>query len=156
MQVMERVSHPIVTVMAATAVLLAVISTASAILLALSSNVATDLIGKNNKGGLITLVVGVGALLGPYLSDDIIGGLVISYEVAVGALFIPTVCAVLSKKAHLPKEAAIGSALLGSVGTVAVQILTLGFVGPLMPLLLSMFGFVFGYSLSKHREPEAV
>jgi SSS family solute:Na+ symporter len=156
MQVMERVSHPAVTVMAATAVLLAVISTASAILLALSSNVATDLIGKNNKGGFITLAVGVTALLGPYLSDDIIGGLVISYEVAVGALFIPTVCAVLSKRAHLPKEAAIGSALLGCAGTIASQILALGFVGALMPLVLSMVGFVLGFALSKERVPEAI
>jgi SSS family solute:Na+ symporter len=151
MQVMERVSHPAVTVMAGSAVLLAIISTASAILLALSSNVATDLIGGQKKGGLITLVVGVGALLGPYLSDDIIGGLVLSYEVAVGALFVPTVCAVLSKKVCLPKEAAIGSALLGSLGTVAAQVLALGYAGALLPLVLSMVGFVVGLAVSKRR-----
>ena len=102
------------------------------------------------------MVVGVGALLGPYFSDDIIGGLVASYEVAVGALFIPTVCAVLSKKTHLPKEAAIGSALLGTVGTIASQILALGFVGALMPLGLSMVGFMLGLSMSKRRLPEAI
>ena len=151
MQVMERVSHPAVMVMAASAVLLAIISTASAIILALSSNVAMDLLGKNKSGVLITLLVGVGALFGPLLSDDIIGGLVVSYEVAVGALFIPTVCAVLTKKNRLPKEAAIVSAIFGSAGTIAVQFLHLGAAGVLLPLLLSGVGFVLGRALSKER-----
>ena len=151
MQVIERISHPLVTMMAASAVLLAIISTASAILLALSSNVATDLVGKNSKGGLITLLVGIAALLGPALSNDIIGGLVLTYEVAVGALFVPTVCAVLTKKDRLPKEAAIGSALLGSIGVVISLVLPLGVMGALMPLILSAGGFVFGLALAKRK-----
>ena len=147
MQVMERVSHPIVAMMAASAVLLAIISTASAILLALSSNVATDLVGANSKGQLITLLIGIGALFGPLVSDDIIGALVVSYEVAVGALFIPTVYAVLSKKPRLPKQAALLSAALGSLGTLCAQLFHLGVMGALLPLLLSAAGFALGMGI---------
>ena len=151
MQVMERVSSPAITMMAASAVLLAIISTASAILLALSSNIATDLFGTSSKGRLITLLVGLGALFGPLVSDDIIGGLVLSYEVAVGALFIPTVYAVLSKKPLLPKQAALWSAALGTLGTVFSQVFHLGVMGVLLPLLLSAAGFALGLVYSPCR-----
>ena len=69
----------------------------------------------------------------------------------MGALFVPVVCAVLSKRKYLPKEAAVGSAILGSLGTAASQLSGMGFVGALLPLGFSLLGFVLGFAFSKRR-----
>ena len=149
MQVMQRIASPVVFIMAATAVLLAIISTASAILLALSSNVANDLSKEGGKGHRITLSAGLIAMLGPYISGDIIGGLVLSYEISVGALFIPIVCAVMTKRMMLPKEAAIGAAILGSLGTILSQFSGMSFLGLAAPFILSPLGFALGWAIHR-------
>jgi solute:Na+ symporter, SSS family len=150
MQVIQKIGHPAVFIMAATAVLLAIISTASAILLALSSNVANDM-AQGKKVHLITLLAGVAASFGPYISNDIIGGLVMSYEISVGALFIPVICAVLSSRPTLPKEAAIGAAILGSLGTVLSQWSQMSYLGLAAPFILSPLGFGIGLRIARRR-----
>lgn len=146
MQVMQRIASPTVVVMASSAVLLAIVSTVSALLLALSSNVSNDLCG---EGRGITFVVGGLAMLGPYLSDDIIGCLVLSYEISVGALLVPIIMAVLTKKEKLPKEAAIGAALLGSCGIALGQFPGLELFSLAAPLALSPLGFFLGSVVQK-------
>lgn len=141
MQVMQHIASPAVVVIGSSAVLLAIVSTVSALLLALSSNVSNDLGGDGRK---ITFLAGVLAMFGPYISDDIIGSLVLSYEISVGALFIPIVMAVLTKKERLPKEAAIGAALLGSCGIVLAQFPGMGFFSIAAPTILSPLGFFLG------------
>ncbi len=153
MQVMQKIAHPAVFVMAGSAVLLAIISTASAILLALSSNVAHDITRNRNAGHLTTLITGLVASFGPFFSDDIIGGLVVSYEISVGALFVPIICAVLTRRARLPKEAAIGAALLGSLGTILSQCSQMSFLGLAAPFILSPTGFAIGWLIAKKRKP---
>ena len=148
MQVMQLIASPWVTVMASSAVLLAIVSTVSALLLALSSNVSNDFCGEGRK---ITLIAGVFAMLGPYLSDDIIGCLILSYEISVGALFVPILMAVLTKKERLPKEAAIGAALLGSCGIVLAQFPGMGFFSLTAPTILSPLGFLLGSMVHKRR-----
>ena len=130
-----------------------IVSTASAILLALSSNVAHDITKGQHSGHLCTLITGLAASLGPYISDDIIAGLVVSYEISVGALFIPVICAVLTKRAQLPKEAAIGAALLGSIGTILSQYSQMSFLGIAAPFILSPAGFAIGWLIAKNRRP---
>jgi SSS family solute:Na+ symporter len=153
MQVMQKVAHPAVFVMAASAVLLAIISTASAILLALSSNVTHDMTKGRYAGHFCTLITGLVAGFGPYISSDIIGGLVVSYEISVGALFIPIICAVMTKRATLPKETAIGAALFGSLGTLLSQNSQMSFLGLAAPFILSPTGFAIGLLIAKIRRP---
>ena len=152
MQVMQRIAHPAVFVMASSAVLLAIVSTASAILLALSSNVSHDMTKGRHRGHVWTLIAGLVASFGPYISDDIIGGLVVSYEISVGALFIPIICAVMTKKTSLPKEAAIGAALLGSLGVILSQYSQMSFLGLAAPFILSPAGFAIGWVVFKPKE----
>jgi solute:Na+ symporter, SSS family len=150
-QVMTKTASPFVFVMAASAVLLAIISTASAILLALSSNVAQDLTLSCKNGRAVTLLLGVGAALGPYLGGDIISWMVGSYEVSVGALFIPLMAAVFTGKKTLPKEAALWSALLGSSGI----LISKGFSGSwavLLPFLLALVGWKIGSARARSLE----
>jgi SSS family solute:Na+ symporter len=147
MQVMKRVANPFVFVMASSSVLLAIISTASAVLLALSSNVAQDMT-TNKKGRLITLGLGVGALLGPYVSDDIISWMVGSYAISVGALFIPIMAAVFTKRTSLPALAGWGGALMGSIGTALAQWFSTNLLAVALPFVLSFLGFVVGWFIS--------
>lgn len=144
MQVMRQATNPFVFVMASSAVLMAIISTASAVLLALSSNAAQDIALNRNKGRLVTLLVGSGALLGPYLGDDIITWMVGSYEISVGALLIPILCAVCTNKPRLPQSAAWSAALLGSAGTVIAQQFSASSAAVAIPLVLSAGGFIGG------------
>ena len=151
MQVMKRVSNPYVFVMASSAVLLAIISTASAILLALSSNVAQDMTFSKKNGRLITLILGVGALLGPYLGDDIISWMVGSYAISVGALFVPIMAAVITRKASLPPQAAWGAVVLGSSATAISQSVSANLLAVALPFVLSSVGFAIGWALSKQK-----
>lgn len=153
-QVMNRVANPFVFVMAASAVLLAIISTASAILLALSSNVAQDLMLSDRSGRLVTLVLGVGALLGPYLGSDIITWMVGSYEVSVGALFIPLLWAVFTKKEVLPKEAAIGAGLFGSAGILISKTIPACW-SIAIPFVLALVGWAVGTTVVRLKRSSA-
>jgi SSS family solute:Na+ symporter len=147
LQVMQRVSNPFVFVMSSSAVLLAIISTASAVLLALSSNVAQDMTFSKRNWRLVTLVLGIGALFGPYMSSDIISWMVGSYEISVGALFVPIMWAVFTKKPFLPKQAGWGAALAGSVGTLIARSLPANPLAVAIPFVLSLIGFAVGWAL---------
>lgn len=148
MQVIQKIAHPAVFVMAGSSVLLAIISTASAILLALSSNIAHDMTRHHHKGHLITFLTGLLVSFGPYISNDIIGALILSYEISVGALFIPIIFAVMTKKDRLPKEAAIGAALFGTIGTCLSQWSQMSFLGLAAPFILSPVGFGIGWMVA--------
>lgn len=153
-QVMNRVANPFVFVMASSAVLLAIISTASAVLLALSSNVAQDLMLNNKNGRIVTLALGVSAILGPYLGNDIITWMVGSYEVSVGALFIPLMWAVFTKKETLPKQAAIGAAICGSAGILISKSIP-GCWSIAIPFLLALLGWTAGAMLARFQRRSA-
>lgn len=156
MQVMQRVANPFVFVMASSAVLLAIISTASAILLALSSNASQDITKGKNNGRIVTLILGVGALLGPYLGSDIITWMVGSYEISVGALFIPILAAVFTKRTTLPVQAAWGAAILGTLGTIIAQNYSTSIVGVTIPFVLSSLGFALGWKAGRKKIPQPV
>ena len=151
MQVMRQMANPFVFVMASSAVLLAIISTASAILLALSSNAAQDMTSTPAKGRVITLLIGAGAALGPYLGNDIISWMVGSYEISVGALFVPIVIAVFAKRATLPTQAAWSSAVLGALGTIISHQDSSIAVRILAPFVLSSLGFAAGLWIARRQ-----
>lgn len=153
-QVMNQVANPFVFIMAASAVLLAIISTASAVLLALSSNVAQDLMLNNKNGRMVTLALGVGAILGPYLGNDIITWMVGSYEVSVGALFIPLMWAVFTKKETLPKQAAFGAAICGSAGILISKYVP-GCWSIAIPFVLALLGWTVGTVVARFKRQTA-
>ena len=152
MQVVRTASSPFVFVMAATVVLLAIISTSSAVLLALSSNVAHDMKPGMQKERLITSLLGSLAIIGPYVGDDIISWLVTCNEMAVGAVFIPIMWAVFTTKKTLPKEAAWGAFILGSIGTMLTQQFHTHIAGTLAPFILSGIGFAAGTAFTRIKE----
>lgn len=153
MQVVHQLSIPIVFVIAASAVLLAIISTASAVLLALSSNVAHDIAPGVGKGRLLTSTIGILAMIGPFIGDDILSLLVTCNEMAVGAVFIPILIAVFTKKEALPKEAGWGALILGSVGTILCAKLPVSVIGALLPIALSGLGFAIGTVIAPKKVP---
>jgi SSS family solute:Na+ symporter len=149
MQVVKQISSPFVCVMAASAVLLAIISTASALLLALSSNVAQDMKLSFSNGRLVTFGLGFLALLGPYIGNDIITWMVGSYEVSVGALFVPIMFAVFSKRECLPASAAWMSVSLGILGTLCSWGYSSSLFAVFLPFVFSSLGLIAGLKLSR-------
>ena len=144
MQVMKQLANPWVCIMAASAVLLAIISTASALLLALSSNVVQDTGFSSVNGRGITLALGLGAIFGPYIGSDIITWMVGSYEISVGALLIPILYAVYTKRKTLPNIAAWWAIALGSLGT-GISWAFPGYTWIVfLPFGLSFIGFFYG------------
>lgn len=144
MQVVQRLSHPIVFVMAASAVLLAIVSTASAVLLALGSNVVHDIATVGTRGRLITAAIGICAMAGPWIGGDIISWIVTCNELAVGAVFLPVLYALFSNQPILPKGAAWGSIVFGTAGTILSHAVPANPFGTLAPLVLSSVGFLGG------------
>jgi hypothetical protein len=101
------------------------------------------------RGRLITSVVGVAALLGPLFGDDIIGMIVTCNEIAVGAVFLPILGAVFTKRERLPKEAAWGAFLLGTAGTIVGWLLHSEAFHALLPLVFSGLGYCGGFLIAK-------
>jgi len=134
---------------AACAVLLAIVSTASSLLSAISSNIANDFYGLS-KPRTITFVTGFVALSASYLSANIFGWMIASYELAVGCLFIPLVSSVfLKERCKNLLLAAKLSCILGCVGFIEAKIFDHGAIGLFVPLIMSGLGFVGGMLLAK-------
>jgi len=153
MQVVDRMSSPWLFVVTASTVLLAIISTSSTILLALSSNVVQDLGLPKGGGKAVTFLLGILALLGPYFGDDVIVWIVTSNALSVGALFIPVLVAVWSKKTFLPASAAWGSFFLGLIATIISQTMMEGSIAVVVPFLFSAIGFALGWMFDEQKEP---
>lgn len=148
MQVMQKIANPFVLALAGSAVLLAIISTASSLLLAVSSNIAQDLTNKQTCKRY-TALVGILAFCGPYLANDIISGLVASYELSVATFFIPLMVAIFSKKTFLPREAGVCAAIFGLLGFCCSKILPQTPLTSLVSLLFSLIGFLLGVVYEK-------
>lgn len=150
MQVMKACGSPVVFASAAFCVLLAIISTASSVLLAASSNLIQDFIGQGRWKKIGTCFIGMLALFGPYISNDIVSCMVLSYEISVGALFVPIVMAVLFDR-KFPQEAAWGSIVLGSLGTLVTKSCEMGILSPVIPIGVSFVGYFCGFAWAKRR-----
>jgi len=134
---------------AATAVLLAIISTASSLLSAASSNLVQDFGDTLSKKPLtlrsmklITLATGLIALFGSYTATNILSCMIASYEISVAALFVPFVTAVFLKERCIPlMPAAFASCIAGTTGFMLTKLLSLGMWGDLLPLTMSATAF---------------
>ena len=144
MQVIQKLAHPMVFLMAASAVLLAIVSTASAVLLAIGSNVVHDITGTGTGGRLLTAAIGFCAMAGPWIGGDVLSWIVVCNELAVGAVFLPVLYALFSSQPCLPKGAAWGSILFGIAGTLLAHIVPANPFGTMASFVLSSVGFLGG------------
>lgn len=149
MEVVKVLTNPFVASIAASAILLAIISTASSLLSAVSSNISQDFV-VNKKLSItrmkaITFGIGIVALIGSYTATNILSCMIASYELSVACLFVPLVMGVFLQgraKALLP--AAILSVACGGAGFILVKAISLGWLGDIMPLALSAAGYGVG------------
>jgi solute:Na+ symporter, SSS family len=162
MEVVKFFSNRAIISCAASAILLAIISTASSLLSAVSSNISQDFHPEGeeklslSKTKAITLATGLLALIGAYLATDILSCMVASYELSVAGLFIPFVFAVFKKDgARCYHKAAILSFIFGTLGFIVTKSYNFGVLNELLPLASSACGFLIGAGF-KEREPEAL
>lgn len=149
MEVVRAATNPWVTTCAALSVLLAIISTASSLLLAVSSNLSQDFTTGDfsiTRSRLITIGIGITALVISYTAKEIIPCLIMSYELAVDSLFVPLLAAVFLKEKVNNNR--VGSYLAVGFGTAGflLEKVTHFFAGYyFIPLLLSLIGYLVGY-----------
>ena len=136
------------------AALAAIMSTASAALLGCTTVLRQDVLGQNHAtdpdpNGLrgertMMLCMGCIMVLIASLMDDVIGALNIAYNLLVGSLLVPTLGALLWRRANATGAwLAMGAGALAAIGCMVVQ----GIMAPMVPLwslLASMAGFVAG------------
>ncbi|HXF29179.1 MAG TPA: hypothetical protein VN457_04960, partial [Chlamydiales bacterium] len=157
MEVVNQLTSKGVSAIAASAVLLAIISTASSLLSAVSSNVAQDFGNAIYKKPIsmkatkaITLAIGVIALVGSYTATGILSCMIASYELSVGCLFVPFVAAVFLKEAALQYDkAAMMSVIAGACGFVMTKTVSLGMCADFVPLAMSGAAYGLGVLQAK-------
>jgi len=143
MQMVDLCASPWLRTVTVSTLLLAIVSTASTILLALSSNVVQDLALPHSK--MITLVIGLVALLGPWFGDDIISWIVTSNALSVSTLFVPIIVAVWSTRGVLPAASAWSGFGFGLIG------FFIGRIWPDMSVYAPFLCSALGFSLFWHR-----
>mgnify|MGYP003393170851 CR=1 FL=1 len=157
MEAVSLLTNKGITACAASAVLLAIISTASSLLSAASSNIAQDFTKNKEKlpirrTKLITLFTGIIALVGAYTATNVLSCIIVSYELFVACLFVPFVFAVFFRDKCLTLlPAAILSVIFGLSGFVLVKFVSFGMWGELLPICSSALGFGLGYVYVKLR-----
>lgn len=90
-------TNPYVTALFAAAILMAIVSTADSLLCSISLNVSQDIVPKVfpthlndiKTSKIITLVIGISAILCSFLFENIIPLMVFAYKVSIYALFVP-------------------------------------------------------------------
>jgi SSS family solute:Na+ symporter len=140
--------------MVACALLAAICSTADSLLGAASTNLISDFLPKGAKfslltSRLLTLVLGLLALLVAFNFDDVIKIIIKSYEISICALFVPLVIAIFLKK-----PSAFGAKLAVGFGIVTfftVHAIKMPMSPTLLALLISALAFGFGALIEKKR-----
>lgn len=140
-------TSPTISAIAASAILMAIISTADSLLCSISSNLSYDFpIFQTRKSSLklaqgITFATGMLGMLTSFFFDNVVSLLILSYVLSVSVLFVPISMAVLDPKPC--KRGAICSMLCGSLAFAYFKILnsTPIFGQELITLAFSMFGY---------------
>lgn len=133
--------------MVACALLAAICSTADSLLGAASANLISDFFANDNKFSLnlsrvLTMIVGLLALLIAFNFDDVIGIIVKSYEISIAALFVPLLIAIFVQKPS--KLGAQISVSLGVLTFIGANIIAPSLSPTLLALVISSCGFALG------------
>lgn len=132
-------------------IIAAIISTADALMNGISANITQDFeIAKlGNLGNSLrvskftTGIVGISALFASYfVSNDIIGILISSYELSVSCLLVPLLICYFKKQVN--KNAAFVSVLAGLFGFIVFRIYPQAIPKEILALGLSLFGYIVG------------
>jgi len=148
--VIKSLTNTFVLTLAVCGIIAAITSTGDSLLCAISSNVAQDFdfsfIGIKNKltiSKIITLIIGVLAIIFSYLvPQNIIGLLIGSYEISVVCLLIPLLVSYFRK--NLNKNAAIGSIAFGLAGFILFRFFPIAIPREIAALTLSGIGYLIG------------
>jgi solute:Na+ symporter, SSS family len=135
----------------ACALLAAICSTADSLLGAASTNLIADFLPTDGKFSLsvarmLTMLLGIVALIVAFNFDDVIKIIIKSYEISIAALFVPMILAM-----YVKKPSRRGAKL--SIGFGITSFMALNAVGApsatMIALLISAVGFLLGYLLDR-------
>lgn len=119
MRVIQLISNPVLSSLFAAGILMAITSTANSLLCSISLNIAMDIPWISNLPGSVakwvsrsvTFIVGMAAVLGSYVGNDVIPIMLEAYGLTVTAFFVPILMALLFKR--LSQFAGIASTVMG-------------------------------------------
>lgn len=120
MKVIMLVTNPVMSSLFAAGILMAIMSTANSLLCSISLNIAMDIPFIRNLpekwakwvSRIITFAVGMVAVLGSYLGNDVIPVMLEAYGLTVTAFFVPIVMALVFKR--LSWFAGFSSTIMGT------------------------------------------
>ncbi|MBA3957841.1 MAG: sodium:solute symporter family protein [Parachlamydiaceae bacterium] len=155
MTVLMAKTTPVLSALFGCAIVAAVISTADSLMNAISSNIAQDFNFKwsTQKNGVkvsqaITCGIGCLALLGSFFFSNVVGILIISYELSVSCLFVPVFAALFIRSGN--PYSATGAVVLGAAGFVLFQWMPVTIIPKeIASLLLSLTGYLGGELYSR-------
>ena len=143
----------------------AILSTADSCLIAASGNIRTDILGKilsvskNSRTNLwtsqiITIMVGVLALMLAYYMENVLQLMLYSYAFMVSGLFVPVVAALFFKSRN--SIAAVWSMLLGGVSTIILIVtnidLPFGLDAIIFGIIISLITFITLSKTANHKK----
>lgn len=143
-------THDFILVLAACAIIAAITSTADSLLCAIGSNLGQDFdfsylpLNPVQRSRVITMLIGISTLSASYfVSPNIIGILISSYELSVSCLFIPLIFCYFSN--NVRKNAAFGGVIGGFIGFIGFRIIPIIIPKELATLILSLIGYLLGH-----------
>ncbi|MBP9792189.1 MAG: sodium:solute symporter family protein [Rickettsiales bacterium] len=85
------------------AILMAILSTADSLLCAISSNVVLDFFNKSDQASFkklkyVTFLIGIIAMAGSYIFDNVIDTMIFAYNISICSLFVPIIMSIFLKK----------------------------------------------------------
>ena len=153
--VLQLFTSDLVLALATVAIIAAITSTADSLLCAISSVFAYNFnptflpISSLNRSKLITVTVGIGALLASYCAPhNIIHILIESYEISVSCLLVPLLFCYFIPR--VKRNAALGGVLGGLGGLLLFKFYTPCVPKEILTLLLSLAGYIIGFFTEYH------
>jgi SSS family solute:Na+ symporter len=148
MSVIQKVTNPTVTALAACAVIYAIISTAISLINAISSNMAQDFTWSSKKGGsigvaqVLTAAIALTGIAFSYSFSNIVSVLILSYDLSISCLFVPVLVALTRGKGS--KFAAWTSFFVGAIAFFIFRVIPYEAPKELLCIFLSGIGYYIG------------
>jgi SSS family solute:Na+ symporter len=153
--ILEARTSPLIFAFALCALVAAIISTGDALMNGISANITQDFaiarfanLNKLTISKITTLCIGLVSLIASYfVSQNIIGIIISSYELSVACLLIPLLFSYFKKEVR--KSAAYGAIVFGLISFVLFRIYTPTIPKELLILLCSLIGYGIGHYAGK-------
>ena len=137
------------------AILMAILSTADSLLCAISSNVVLDFFSRTDKNAFgrlryVTFIIGIMAMAGSYIFDDVIGTIIIAYNISISCLFVPILMSLFLNKPH--SLSAYASIIVGGGSFVVLTLFFPTIYNDIIAVLLSLSAFIVVNVYIKHKK----